>query len=186
MRLIGLAGRAGSGKDTAGEYLAKNYMMEHTFFAKPIKEGCRVMFGLTDEQLYGSQKETVIPEYGCSPRQIMQWAGTEFGRNLVHPDIWLMRVRHVWDAIQATADETFHGGLVVTDVRFENEAALIRELGGTVVHVVRDRTPDVADHSSEAGIEFKLGDIRCDNTGTKHELYAALDTIVLRIDKVGT
>ena len=41
--LIGFAGKARSGKDTAGKYLVDNYQFAHYYFAKPLKEGCNKM-----------------------------------------------------------------------------------------------------------------------------------------------
>lgn len=177
MILIGMTGKARSGKDTVGEYLARHYRFQTTAFAKPIKDGCKAMFGLTDEHLYGDLKEIVIPEYGCSPRQIMQRCGTEFGRQMVHPEIWLMQVERQWQAMQANAAETFGSGLVVTDVRFENEAAMIRFLGGVIVHVDRPDVEQIAEHSSEAGVEVSWQDLCVNNNGDLTDLHMCIDTM---------
>jgi len=180
MILIGLTGKARSGKDTVGAWLKKHCRMHTTYFAEPIKEGCRAMFGLTDAQLFGDQKETVIEKYGCSPRQLMQWAGTEFGRQMVHPDVWLMQTEDKWRALQGAGScihGTLCGGLAVTDVRFENEAAMIRRLGGVVIHVDRPDVQQVAGHVSERGIEFVEGDRLIVNDGTLAELYDQVDEL---------
>ena len=172
MRLVGIAGRAGSGKDTVADMMVADKGFQKTAFAKPIKDGCKAMFGLSDEQLYGELKETVIPEYGCTPREILQWAGTEFGRNMVHQNIWLMQVERQWRDLQAlNSEDHYCPGLVVADVRFENEAAMIRRLGGLVVHVQR---PDgtiasqkgYADHSSEQSLPVAPIDTVIDNSGS--------------------
>lgn len=180
MILIGLTGKARSGKDTVADYLAEHYRFKTTAFAKPIKDGCKAMFGLTDEHVYGDLKEVVIPEYGCSPRQMLQWCGTEFGREMVHPDIWLMQVRHQWEAMRETAAETFHSGLVVTDVRFENEAELIRKLGGFVVHVERPDAQTIASHSSESGVRWSSLDGYILNESTLDALYAQVDNMACK------
>lgn len=53
--------------------------------------------------------------------------------------------------------------IVVTDCRFENEADVVRELGGTVVHITRQNSQQYDPHASEAGIAIKDGDLLIEN-----------------------
>jgi hypothetical protein len=56
---------------------------------------------------------------------------------------------------------------VITDVRFENEAAFVRNLGGTLIHVVNPETVSRTDaHASENGVAFVDGDILFTNDKT--------------------
>ena len=180
--LIGLAGKARSGKDTAARFIMEHCsLFEQAAFAGPIKEGCRAMFGLNDAHLYGDLKETVIEQYGCSPRQIMQWCGTEFGRSLVHPEIWVMQVRNEWEACRILGTN-----LVVTDVRFDNEAMAIREMGGVVVHVTRpSHTSGVTEHASEQGVTVLPEDEAIVNDCSLHHLRRRSVEAVRRIQARG-
>jgi hypothetical protein boklE_20810 len=84
---------------------------------------------------------------------MMQTLGTEWGRSLL-PDLWLRVWRH-------EVDDQAHC-VCVPDIRFDNEAELIRGLGGTIIHVQRKPTADmlaVPAHASEAGITRMKGDI---------------------------
>ncbi|MHC6084523.1 hypothetical protein ACYT85_15010 [Ralstonia solanacearum] len=65
--------------------------------------------------------------------------------------------------------------VVVTAVRFENEAAMIRERGGVIVHVERPGTP------CGAGIKARNSDRVLHNYGTFFHLYDQLDTLVNRL-----
>ncbi len=56
--VIGISGKAGSGKDTLGKYLCEEYRCLHYYFAKPLKEGAKIMFALTDDQI--ANKEVPI------------------------------------------------------------------------------------------------------------------------------
>ena len=78
--LIGISGKAQSGKDTLGKYLCDEYRCLHYYFAKPLKEGAKVMFNLTDDQI--ANKEVPIEPWGISPRKIYQVLGTEVGRGI--------------------------------------------------------------------------------------------------------
>lgn len=166
-KLIGLHGPARSGKDTVGQMLKDSFGVSTVFFAEPLKESARVMLGLTDSQLYGDEKEDVLEWLGKSPRQILQTLGTNWGREMVNQDIWLILARRKIEALYEQGKS-----VVLTDVRFENEADLVRELGGTMWHIHRPDRRQVARHSSEAGIEFcwDMGDIRIDNIGSLEDL----------------
>ncbi len=165
--LIALTGRARSGKDTAGQFFCLTYGFASYAFADPIRVGLRAALGLTDWH-FNEGKEIVIPEYGKSPRQLMQLFGTEFGRNLIHPDIWQIRA-------EAALDSTKN--LVITDCRFDNEAAWVREHGGYVIRITRDNAPQVSAHISENGVSEELVDFKVKNNGTLEELYGSLDSV---------
>jgi hypothetical protein len=98
----------------------------------------------------------------------MQRLGTEWGRDLIAQDIWLRC------AGRALEEAERHGrmGLAITDVRFENEAAYIRQAGGTVIHISRagGRIAESA-HVSERGVAFVEGDQKIANDGTLEEFF---------------
>lgn len=164
-RLIGIAGSAGSGKDTAASFLKEGFNYKSVAFADPIRAGMKSIIGLQDKHFQHPTKEVVLPEFGKSPRQMMQTLGTDWARELVHKDFWLILAGKNIERIRM---DGYHA--VVTDVRFENEAKYIRESGGAIWHMKRDGagTPHV--HASEAGVPFAEGDETIDNSGTLGQL----------------
>jgi hypothetical protein len=66
--IIAMCGLAGSGKDTACNYLVKNHGFSKTSFAAPLKAMAKIAFGFTDEQLYGpsSKREEEDKRYPFS------------------------------------------------------------------------------------------------------------------------
>lgn len=173
--LIGLSGKAGSGKDTVAQYLETVHEFIPIAYADPVKAGLKAMFRFDPEYLTDQEmKEQDIPGLGVSGRVLMQTLGTEWGRNLIDEDIWVNIARRKILMLDSY-------DVVVTDVRFDNEAALIRELGGILVNVVRDEVRDVGilGHSSEAGLTFTNGSIILHNNGTKEELFAMVDNEIL-------
>ena len=175
--LIAFAGRKQSGKTTAA-----NLLLPHGFvrcsFAEPIKGMiARLMIdtGLTPDEIVRymrEEKETLIPELGASTRYLLQTLGTEWGRQGIHADIWVNITRSRLERLDAEY-------VVFDDLRFDNEAVLIRELGGLVVHVVRDPRaafyPDL--HSSESGIHHHEDDAYIDNTGSLLKFSAQVEGI---------
>lgn len=167
--IIGLTGKARSGKDTAANYLAEN-SFEHYWFSKPMKDACRAIFGWDDRHLYGDLKEVVDARFGCSPRQALQTLGTEWGRDCIGENLW----------VDIAKDRmTKADNIVISDVRFNNEAQIIREMGGVIVNIARDKAYSINIHSSEEGIEGNLIDIQIINNGTIEQMHKEIEYIFL-------
>ncbi len=150
MHLIGIAGPARAGKDTLCSYMLDNLdgTWSRSSFADPIKEMLKVIgVDCSDDA------KAVIDERFCyTPRHMMQILGTEWGREMIHGNIW----------VEAFARLNAGRCVIVPDVRFENEAALVRE-HGVLIHLV-GRGGIEGNHVSENAIEFKPGDIVIDNS----------------------
>lgn len=155
MRLIGLTGRAGSGKDAVARILATQHGYSRMSFAEPIKRGLNSMFGIQASVFEDrSLKEKPIDWIGHSPRYLMQTLGTEWARHMVNEDIWI-RV-----AAQLLAQHRRLGGPVcIVDVRYSNEAAWVRGQGGDLWHIARPFPENVIPlgHSSELGVPIYAG-----------------------------
>ena len=128
--LIGLCGPAGAGKNTVAELLTDSdgCTLVQMAFADPLYECVSTITGLPVACLKDRDvKETVIPWLGKSPRQMLQTLGTEWGRGTVHTEIW---VRITME--RAKPELVVGRGVVITDVRFDNEAQAIIDSGGEV------------------------------------------------------
>lgn len=171
--VIGVTGRAGAGKNLVASMVGVGVVIG---LADPLYAALSSLLGIPEVLLRDrSFKERVIPWLGQSPRQLLQTLGTEWGRDSVKPDIWLQLCQRRISMLQ----ENGVACIVVADVRFENEAEMIRSMGGQVWHVRRPEVDqDEPAHSSEAGIEAKDGDVVILNDGTvddlRHRVFAAL------------
>ena len=148
-KVVGLTGKARSGKDTVAD-MANDLGYSKYALASPIKEGIGAMFGyfFTADEIYGDKKENISEELGVSVRYIAQILGTEFAREYISPDVWLMvadkfvgKCRHSY--------EKSRNGVVISDVRFPNEAEWVKEHGGVMIRVSRPDLPAVNAHVSE-------------------------------------
>lgn len=94
-------------------------------------------------------------------RYLLRTLGTEFGRDQVHPELWV----ELWAQKARTM-----GRVVADDVRFPNEALRILSMGGEIWAITRPGRSDDSGHRSEAG----LGDVPIArmivNDGTLSEL----------------
>ena len=177
--LIGLTGRARSGKTTAAEHLARTYLLEQYAFADPLRDGLMAIFNLDPTDFEGDRKEQPLGWLDCSPRQLMQSMGTEWARSTVHPDVWVKLAEQNLDYMSQALGAVL--GFVISDVRFENEADLIRRRGGTVVHIFRPDAQSVNPHISEAGVAAQKDDLTLTNYGTVEEFLRSLDEVFLMI-----
>lgn len=177
MIVIGLTGLAGSGKTTAARVLETKEGFARLSFAGPRKAMAR-SFGLTTREIAGDLKEAPGPELcGKSPRQFMQMLGTEFGRDMIGPDIWINAFKRNGDELRLDEDVR---GIVVDDVRFENEVAAIREMGGVIVRIER---PGAGSQTGAAHVSEQLNtepDFTVLNDSTRFYLECELISLDVR------
>lgn len=171
MKLIGLIGQARVGKDTVADYLCENHLFNRYAFADPMKDMLESVFG---DRFRDGDRETPIWWLGKSPRHLMQTLGTEWGRDCVHPDLWVMLgEQEVKLAVQKQQN------LVISDVRFHNEADMILRNGGELWHIVRDNGGTAAGHRSEMSHwDTYRQRILISNESTLDELYARVDALL--------
>lgn len=178
MVLIGIIGKKGVGKSTCASYLTSRYGFHEKAMADCLKNICRELFLLDDSQINGVNKETVDARWGCTPRQMFQYIGTDLFRNQLHvimPDVGLNVFIHhfeLWYANQS-------GNVVVSDIRFQNEADMIIGLGGILIKLDRHDIDNMDSHASET----ELDNITCYNyhiinDDSLTDLYSKLDDII--------
>lgn len=175
--LIGITGPAGAGKDTVADMLVERGFVKLAF-AGPLKEMLAVI-GMP-EPADRALKEAQIEGFDFTWRRAIQTLGTEWGRGLDW-DIWTKIVGcriHNLLAAQEYVGATAH--IVLSDVRFENEAMMIRQLGGCVVHL-EGRKVDLgsaAGHVSEQGLRKEANDYVLPNYQTLVDLRIAVKNML--------
>ena len=173
--LIGICGKAGSGKDTVADFFKSEYGYESAAFADHLKAVTSLAFGLDEKYFHDQELKTkVVPMFGITPREMIQKVGTECFRKIFDDDFW---VKHVDMLYRDSLDSGFN--FVVTDCRFENEVMWIRNNGGIVINVSNPQVDDVVlnGHVSELGINPDLIDYVIDNDDTIAMLYNKLELL---------
>lgn len=144
--IIGICGLIGSGKDTVADILVQENNFEKISFADKLKDGVASVFGWDRSMLEGKtdvsrtwreqKDEYWSAELGkdVSPRLILQLFGTECMRQGFYDGIWVSLVKkHIID----NPNKNF----VIPDVRFENEANMLKSIHGEVWRVRRGPDP---------------------------------------------
>lgn len=144
VHLIGLAGKAASGKN----YLARHALLPLGFFPIALADHFKVDAVVRDG---APLDEVFFTTKSAETRDLLQKRGTEEGRWVLGEDIWI-RTMEAWIAAHAAKGWT---RFVVTDVRFVNEANWIKLMGGIVVNVTGrgGLTGAMAEHPSEVDLD---------------------------------
>lgn len=178
--IIGLAGNAGVGKDTAAAYLQQRHHFEPFAFATPLRamlEALLAECGLDHAYLYEPHlKAVAIPGLGLSYRELAQTLGTEWGRAL-DPDLWT-RAAGLCLGLPANP---IHDRIVLSDVRFPNEAHWVASQGGVIVRLHRQQAGAVRAHISEQLLDEIQPWACIDNSGSIAELHHQLDALIARL-----
>ena len=167
--IIGISGKARSGKDTFAEMLATDFnkgsyppyvMMA---FANELKLRCQAAFDLTWEQLWGEDKEIPDERYtkqivtftGCTDDnfEIIYWTAREIMQNYgafyrtIDNEFWVKNLFRVIEDKEYT-------NVIITDVRYTNEANYILDNGGYVIRVERENKDTVHNEQHPSEIEL--------------------------------
>lgn len=189
MKLIGITGNAGSGKDTLAEAFQLQGYRQYSFAAS-LKAGLCELFGLYPADFTSREfKELTHPYWGKSPREIAQFVGTEFFRDQITkllPDLeqsfWISRLE--WSLIQ-DYDAPEDVVAVISDVRFQDELDWVVSKGGRIIHLTRpgaDGTVGLSNHRSELALDYselKVGYnyFSYHNNGSIADLFAVAATL---------
>lgn len=220
-KLIGFTGKKRSGKDTSARILAEMTGYQIYSFARPLKQICNSLFGLSIEHEDGHLKEVkshfMVEEWDtklvescssmfgdllklskrkltelfytkvllpflvsenseesralvyCSPRQIYQNFGTDFVR-VIDSDIWIKLA-------QKQLDKGL--GLIISDVRFDNEAEWVESNSGLLVSVRREASDINRDsHESELGVSKHLIHVGINNDDSVEALQDSIFSLL--------
>jgi hypothetical protein len=140
-------------------------------FATPLKLALMQMLSVPYETFENRLlKEQPLDWLGLSPRDLMLSLGHEWGR-AIDQDFWVKLMERNVSALLATGKS-----VVISDVRYPNEAEFVRRIG-SLVHIDRPDLPRL-DHESEAGVVFLPGDMAIANRGTFEDLRLQVSWLV--------
>lgn len=191
-RIIGLSGKLGSGKDTVClmlQELRSDINLRRDAFADRLKLSAARALGINgevEESLADinnlKQKGHIIIVFedegvvgNITGRQFLQLYGTEAHRQIFGEGFWSRQVLNYESGPPYYGQPPFDV-LIITDVRFDDEARWIKACGGEIWRVERDTAED-NDHASEAGISDELVSRTIENNGTLEELRQQLEEL---------
>jgi hypothetical protein len=168
--LIGLNGRLQSGKDTTYEIIQEFVPhAERLAFTDLLKVSAAASLGISSSMMDQFKTQGIIRVSTMngiiselSGREYLQRYGTEAHRDVFGDNFWV-------DQVLPVDFDHSNKFVVLTDMRFPNEAERVKHLGGFTVKVHRHQ--DSSAHRSEQNIDTQI-DYFLDNTGTLNDLRA--------------
>jgi hypothetical protein len=189
-----MVGYAGSGKDEATRYLAMATGGVQAKLAGLLKEGVKLWFGWTDEHMENPElKNEVDPVYGISPRQALQWLGTNVMQHKImkqFPTFRKLIARGFWvrGLVNRNRDKNL---LIISDGRFPHEVTGLKNTEGVddvvVIRIKRGKMPwyrKLFLHESEKAVDKITPDYTIYNDGTIAALQCKLDYIITNLGVV--
>ena len=164
--VVGISGKAHSGKSTVSEMLVQKYGFERLAFGDTLKWLVNRYFDIPVHELWVDKKKPEV-------RKLLQSVG-----DLMRCEVeeqYFVRVIEM-------ALKDHEGFVAIEDVRYSNEVDMLKNNGGILIKIDREDGPKVeygADHSSETDLDdFEEWDYIIKNFGTVGDLHNKVDTVV--------
>lgn len=174
MILIGISGKKTSGKTTTAEIIKQLFPNKSIIinFGDAVKESLKVIFGFSDSELYGNDKEKVNDYWKITPREMMQYFATDLMRNqmskqfsCIGTDIWVKCVeRKIIDLLDKDVI------VIIADLRFVNEYDMIKKYNGITLRIINENIQFVDQHQSEIELDNITFDYTIYNNSTRDKL----------------
>lgn len=187
-QLVAICGRRRAGKDTIADILCEHHGFRKVRIADSLKQVMKILFHFDDQQMECDRKDEIDQRWGISPRQAMQFFGTEvmqYKLNDLLPNIG----RDFW--IRSVIEKELRIGLqsgeriVIPDLRFLHEEKQLRDLVPSgqlqiwkVIRNIPTHTLPIDSHSSECEWKQICEDVLIDNNNDTSMLQKSIGTSI--------
>ena len=178
MVVIAICGFRRSGKDTIADFIETKYQLKKIRIAGPLKEACKALFGFSEEAIETDIKEVIDDRYGASPRQIMQFMGTEIMQYEINKVIKGFN-RDFFIRRTLIECKKYNEQIVIADLRFVHEYEFLKQQYNKQLKVIRvERSHNLIDmHISEQDFIKIPTDFIVTNNDDKVKLFSQIDNI---------
>lgn len=184
--IIGFSAGMGAGKTTAIECV--QFLLKDTKQKIAVVKFAQPLYDMQEFIYRRISSVHERPADFVKDRKLLQWLGTDWGRDSINQNLWV----NIWKA-EALAKQKEGYLVLCDDVRFDNEAVELIKLDGIVVKINADFAKErittangLKNHASEAGISLEYVTHTVDNNGTKSEYQDKLIKLFSKILDLNT
>ena len=175
MHVILLCGFKRCGKDTFANYISQTYNYSHLKISQKLKDSLQILFDFNHDQIEGGKKDTLDEQWKITPRQAMQFVGTDMFQHHIQQlipninrDFW---IKNISNEIERKFNTTPNANIVISDLRFIHEINYLSNVSRkynnkiklTIIKIVRPKfeiSHDDRFHESESQhLQFKFDKI---------------------------
>ena len=132
MHIILLCGFKRCGKDTFANYISQTYNYTHLKISQKLKDSLQILFDFNDDQIEGNKKDVLDKQWNITPRQAMQFVGTDMFQHQIQKlipninrDFW---IKNISNEIERKYNTTPSENIVISDLRFIHEINYLSNL----------------------------------------------------------
>lgn len=176
-RIIAICGKKRSGKDTIAKYIEEKYKYKNVKFSQYLKSMCSDLFGFSYDQIENDSKDVLVDEYNKTPREIMQFIGTELMQLELQKFVPSVG-RSIW--AKTLLNKHTEERIVISDLRFLHEFNEIKkhDCNAVIIKVTNDMINSTDNHISEKEIDDICYDFEVKNNSTIDDMYERIDHIM--------
>jgi hypothetical protein len=182
---------------------------EREFKESVLGEEWWVWVNFDKTMIYAYTGQKMDPEYWTlqktTPRTLLQLLGTECGREILHPNVWVnaLMSKYVPTGIKTTVSsemiehlsnrqddkylinpfEAIYPKWIITDMRFPNELEAVEKKGGITIRVNRSKATESVEHESETALDKAEFKYTLENNGSIKDLVDKIREI-LKIENI--
>ena len=164
----------------------REQLEDQTFKATPLGEEWRRVIDLRTGKFADTdiiEVQNIARNHVLTPRDILQFLGTDFGRDMIHPNVWINSLFADYHSGIKMSDYT-ESKWIITDSRFPNDVERVKSLGGITIRVNRKSNilPCVGhefQHPSETALDdYKGFNYTINNNGSIDDLIEVVKEIL--------
>lgn len=185
--VFALCGCMRAGKDTVAEHLCDSHGFVNLKVSAPLKQGLVHMFGFSQAQVEGDLKDVMDAQWNVTPRQVLQWLGTDVFQHRIAAELLPGIGRLFWVTQLMRRIRDGDGNVVISDLRFQHELDAVEGLDSSVYHVITvkvERTNKLMDDASVHAHESELCALRThsivQNNSSIARLLAQVDELLAK------
>jgi len=188
--IIAICGYKRCGKDVISQYIVDKYGYTKLAFADPLKNIVKSIFdfndiqvGIDEKNCIGNEKDTIDDKWGISPRQALQFFGTEILQYKIQELLPNINKNFLANKLYNKIENDKN--YVISDLRFIHEYEKLKELNMSNLFIIRIVRPSNSIYNNKDTIDNHISEQEFLNIPYDTEIVndSSIEEYFLKYDK---